>query len=111
MGAGFFVGTFSMILGFAVVWHVWWVAVVGLIGVTATGVIHVLGPQGGRYIPDGMILAIEERACGRWMVRCRLAGSRPTHAAFGTGLAASTHRLKQDTHIDEVDTNRSEDEY
>jgi cytochrome o ubiquinol oxidase subunit 1 len=38
--AGFFVGLFSLVLGFAGVWHIWWLAVLGLVGVVATLVIR-----------------------------------------------------------------------
>jgi cytochrome o ubiquinol oxidase subunit 1 len=30
------VGLFSLILGFAGVWHIWWLAALGLVGVIAT---------------------------------------------------------------------------
>jgi cytochrome o ubiquinol oxidase subunit 1 len=34
--AGLFVGLFSLVLGFAGVWHIWWLAVLALVGVVAT---------------------------------------------------------------------------
>ena len=34
---GFFVAFFSFILGFALIWRIWWLAVVGLIGLLAVG--------------------------------------------------------------------------
>ncbi len=35
-GAGVFIGAFSLALGFAMIWHIWWLAVAGLLGVIIT---------------------------------------------------------------------------
>jgi cytochrome o ubiquinol oxidase subunit 1 len=37
---GFFVAFFSVILGFALIWRIWWLAVVGLIGLFAVGLMQ-----------------------------------------------------------------------
>ena len=37
---GFFIAFFSVILGFALIWHIWWLAVVGLLGVLAVSLRH-----------------------------------------------------------------------
>jgi cytochrome o ubiquinol oxidase subunit 1 len=37
---GFFVAFFSVILGFALIWRIWWLAVVGLIGLLAVGLMQ-----------------------------------------------------------------------
>jgi len=34
--AGLFVGLFSLAVGFALVWHIWWLAIAGLVGVIVT---------------------------------------------------------------------------
>jgi len=34
--AGLFVGLFSLAIGFALVWHIWWLAIAGLVGVIVT---------------------------------------------------------------------------
>jgi cytochrome o ubiquinol oxidase subunit I len=34
--AGLFVGLFSLAIGFALVWHIWWLAIAGLLGVVVT---------------------------------------------------------------------------
>jgi len=31
---------FSVVMGFALVWHIWWLAIVGLVGLGATGIAH-----------------------------------------------------------------------
>jgi cytochrome o ubiquinol oxidase subunit 1 len=37
---GFFVAFFTVILGFALIWHIWWAAILGLIGALAVSVRH-----------------------------------------------------------------------
>ncbi len=39
-GAGFIIATFSLVAGFALVWHIWWLALVGLVGIITTLIIH-----------------------------------------------------------------------
>jgi len=39
-GAGVFIGAFSLVAGFAMTWHIWWLAVVGVAGVIATLVVR-----------------------------------------------------------------------
>jgi cytochrome o ubiquinol oxidase subunit 1 len=35
-GLGLIIGGFSLIAGFAIIWHIWWLVVIGLIGVVVT---------------------------------------------------------------------------
>jgi cytochrome o ubiquinol oxidase subunit I len=37
---GFFVAFFSVIAGFAMVWHIWWLAIVGLLGMAGSALTH-----------------------------------------------------------------------
>jgi cytochrome o ubiquinol oxidase subunit 1 len=37
---GFFLSFFSVIAGFALVWHIWWLAIVGVLGMAASGLVH-----------------------------------------------------------------------
>lgn len=30
--AGVIIGAFSLVMGFALIWHIWWLAIVGLVG-------------------------------------------------------------------------------
>jgi len=34
------IGLFSLAIGFALVWHIWWLAISGLLGVVATLIIR-----------------------------------------------------------------------
>ncbi|HTH61356.1 MAG TPA: cytochrome o ubiquinol oxidase subunit I [Paraburkholderia sp.] len=58
--AGFLVGMFSLVLGFAAIWHIWWLAAVGMIGVMATVIIYSFGKNDGYYIPAAKVRADEE---------------------------------------------------
>ncbi len=37
---GFVAAFFSVAMGFALVWHIWWLAIIGLVGIVATGLVH-----------------------------------------------------------------------
>jgi cytochrome o ubiquinol oxidase subunit 1 len=39
-GAGVVVGGFSLVLGFGMIWHIWWMAILGLVGAIATVIVH-----------------------------------------------------------------------
>ncbi|KWC32203.1 cytochrome ubiquinol oxidase subunit I [Burkholderia ubonensis] len=58
--AGLFVGVFSLALGFALVWHIWWLAIAGLAGIVATLVIYSSRNNDGYYIPAFTVRRIEE---------------------------------------------------
>ena len=49
--AGFFVGAFSFVLGFAAVWHIWWMAALGLIGVLLTVILRSNDNDIDYYVP------------------------------------------------------------
>ncbi|WP_175945819.1 cytochrome o ubiquinol oxidase subunit I [Caballeronia sp. BCC1704] len=59
--AGFFVGVFALAFGFAAIWHIWWLAIVGLIGVAAVVIGYSFGENAGYIIPAATVKATEER--------------------------------------------------
>jgi len=59
--AGFFIGMFSLALGFAGVWHIWWLAVVALLAIAATVIGRSFGRDDGYYIPAEVVRSIENR--------------------------------------------------
>ncbi|MDE1180171.1 cytochrome o ubiquinol oxidase subunit I [Paraburkholderia sp.] len=59
--AGFWIGVFSLVLGFAAVWHIWWLAILGVIGVFATVIGYGFRKNEGYYIPADTVQMIEER--------------------------------------------------
>jgi cytochrome o ubiquinol oxidase subunit I len=62
--AGFFIAMFSLVLGFAAIWHIWWLAIVGLVGAIGTIIAHSFGDNAGYYIPADTVQLIEERRNG-----------------------------------------------
>ena len=59
-GAGVFIGAFSLLLGFGGVWHIWWLAIVGLIGIVVSVIVHSSIEDGGYFIPAETVRRIEE---------------------------------------------------
>ncbi|RUT26633.1 cytochrome o ubiquinol oxidase subunit I [Asaia sp. W19] len=49
--AGFFVGAFSFVLGFAAIWYIWWLAALALIGVFATVILRSFNNDVDYYVP------------------------------------------------------------
>jgi cytochrome o ubiquinol oxidase subunit I len=47
---GFFVAFFAFILGFALIWRIWWLAVVGLIGLLAVGLMQAWRTDGEIHV-------------------------------------------------------------
>jgi cytochrome o ubiquinol oxidase subunit 1 len=62
--AGFIVAMFSLVLGFAAVWHIWWLAIIGLVGSIATVIVYSWQKNEGFYIPAATVAAIEEKRSG-----------------------------------------------
>ena len=59
--AGLVVAIFSLVLGFALVWHIWWMAIGGLIGIIATLVIYSSRDNDGYYIPASTVRKTEDK--------------------------------------------------
>ncbi|AWU99835.1 cytochrome o ubiquinol oxidase subunit I [Burkholderia sp. JP2-270] len=59
--AGLVVAIFSLVLGFALVWHIWWLAITGLVGIVATLVIYSSRDNDGYYIPASTVRKIEDK--------------------------------------------------
>ncbi|CAP55977.1 cytochrome o ubiquinol oxidase subunit I [Gluconacetobacter diazotrophicus] len=57
--AGFFIGVFSLILGFAAVWYIWWLAAVGLLGVIGTLIARSSNNDVDYYVPAAEVARIE----------------------------------------------------
>jgi cytochrome o ubiquinol oxidase subunit 1 len=62
--AGVIAGVFSLVLGFAAVWHIWWLAIVGLVGAVGTVIVYSFQKNEGYYIPAATVAEIEEKRSG-----------------------------------------------
>ena len=59
-GSGFIIAAFCLALGFAGIWHIWWLAIVGLIGILVTVIVHSSREDDGYFIPAETVRMIEE---------------------------------------------------
>jgi cytochrome o ubiquinol oxidase subunit 1 len=64
--AGLIIAAFAFVFGFAVIWHIWWLAVIGLLGVLTTIIIRLSSDDTERTISANEVAKIEsEIARGR----------------------------------------------
>jgi cytochrome o ubiquinol oxidase subunit 1 len=63
---GVFIALFSVIAGFALIWHIWWMAILGLIGIAAAGIAHAWSMEREEMVPADELAAFEQaRAAAR----------------------------------------------
>ena len=65
--AGLFVAAFSFLLGFGGIWHIWWLASLGLVGTIVVTIIRSFDNDTDYYVP-GSEVALIERAHARAQV-------------------------------------------
>lgn len=58
---GFFISLFGLVLGFASVWHIWWLAVLALVVIILIVAGHSFCDNDGYYIPAEKVREIEEK--------------------------------------------------
>jgi cytochrome o ubiquinol oxidase subunit 1 len=63
-GAGVFIGGFALVLGFAAIWHIWWLAIIGFAGAIGTVIARSFATDVDYYIPAETVRMIEERRSG-----------------------------------------------
>jgi cytochrome o ubiquinol oxidase subunit 1 len=63
-GAGIIIAAFSAVCAFGLIWYMWWLAALGLVGVIAATIIHSFNYDRDFYIPAEEVTATEE-AYGR----------------------------------------------
>jgi len=59
-GAGFIISMLAMVLGFALIWHIWWLAVISFVGTIAASIIHTFNYNRDYYIPASEVQATED---------------------------------------------------
>ncbi|MCH4092260.1 cytochrome o ubiquinol oxidase subunit I [Acetobacter sp.] len=67
--AGFLVGAFSFVLGFAAIWYIWWLAVIALVGVFATVIARSANQDVDYYIPAEEVARIENEHSRKLMAQ------------------------------------------
>jgi cytochrome o ubiquinol oxidase subunit I len=58
-GVGVFMGGFGTVLGFAMVWHIWWLAAFGLLGMVASFIARAYDTNVDYYVPGAEVEKIE----------------------------------------------------
>jgi cytochrome o ubiquinol oxidase subunit 1 len=64
-GAGVFIGLFSLIMGFALIWYIWWLAIVGFVGVIAVWIGYSFKQDTDYYVPVSQVQAMESQRFAR----------------------------------------------
>ena len=57
---GFCLAFFAVVMGFALIWHIGWLAVAGLIGIVAAALVHAWRTEGEVEIPAETLAALEQ---------------------------------------------------
>jgi len=60
-GAGVIVGGLAFLVGFGLIWHIWWLALLGLIGVIATLIVYLTKEDVEYEVPASVIAATEAK--------------------------------------------------
>ena len=58
-GAGVLIGLFSLVMGFALIWYIWWLAIVGALGVVITWIAHSFNDDVDYYVPVDVVTKTE----------------------------------------------------
>ena len=58
-GSGVIISAISVVLGFALVWHIWWLAVLSFIGIVAVSIAHTFNYNREYYIPASDVSTVE----------------------------------------------------
>ncbi|TWI53348.1 cytochrome o ubiquinol oxidase subunit 1 [Pseudomonas duriflava] len=58
-GVGFIISAFSLALGFALIWHIWWLAIVGTLGMIITFIVRSYDDDIDYYVPAAEVARIE----------------------------------------------------
>jgi len=58
-GAGVVIGAFSLVFGFAMVWHIWLLAIVGLVGMIAAFIYRTFDKDVDYWVPAAEVERIE----------------------------------------------------
>jgi cytochrome o ubiquinol oxidase subunit 1 len=59
--AGIVISAFSLVFGFALIWHIWWLAIIGTIGMLVTVIVRSYNDDIDYYVPVSEITKIENQ--------------------------------------------------
>ena len=58
-GTGVVISAISVVLGFALVWHIWWLAIVSLVAIIGVSIAHTFNYNRDYYIPASDVMEVE----------------------------------------------------
>ncbi|ATS38232.1 MULTISPECIES: cytochrome o ubiquinol oxidase subunit I [Xanthomonas] len=58
-GAGVYIGAFSVLLGFGLIWHIWWLAIIGLAGMIGSFIARTFDDDIDYWVPADEVERIE----------------------------------------------------
>ncbi|MGA7801281.1 MAG: cytochrome o ubiquinol oxidase subunit I [Gammaproteobacteria bacterium] len=64
-GVGFMIGIFAFVFGFAMIWHIWWMAAAGALSILASIVVRATSEDVDYYVPAAEVERIENRRYGQ----------------------------------------------
>ena len=62
---GFALAFFSVVMGFALVWHIWWMALAGLVGIVGATLVHAWSTDREHEVPARTVAAFQSRQRGQ----------------------------------------------
>ncbi|RXR08325.1 cytochrome o ubiquinol oxidase subunit I [Pseudoxanthomonas composti] len=77
---GLIMGAFSVVLGFALTWHIWWLAIVGLVGMVGAFIARSFDDDVDYYVPAAEVERIENEHFAR-LEQQRVAIASPSQKA------------------------------
>ncbi|WP_115512259.1 cytochrome o ubiquinol oxidase subunit I [Xanthomonas arboricola] len=58
-GAGVYMGAFSVLMGFGLIWHIWWLAILGLVGMIGSFIVRTFDDDIDYWVPADEVERIE----------------------------------------------------
>ena len=58
-GAGVYIGAFSVLMGFGLIWHIWWLAILGLVGMIGSFIVRTFDDDIDYWVPADEVERIE----------------------------------------------------
>ena len=59
-GAGVVLAGISTVLGFAMIWHIWWLAALSFVALIASTIVHTFNFKRDYYIPAEEVVRVED---------------------------------------------------
>ncbi len=76
--AGVFIGAFGLVLGFAMIWHIWWLAIVGFVGMVGTFIARSFVKDTDYYVPAAEVERIENERRSQLIAAGVVKATEPT---------------------------------